>query len=402
VWQRLHIVKERPAPTLGNVLAILDGDPRWSSRFAYDTFALDVCVDRAALPPELGTALTAKLAYDYALDTKTDLLLECMLVAAKRRPFHPVREWLDSLVWDGTPRMNDLMHLGFGASPTADDEIIRLVGERFLLSMVARIYKPGAKVDTVLVLVGKQGAKKSTALATLAGEDWFGSTDLDLANKDSYMQLRGKWLYELAEFHSVKKAEASKAKSWLSNSKDTYRAPYMRRSEDIKRQTVMAASTNDEDEFLMDHTGWRRYWPVKVGFQDLKWIEANRGQLFAEAVVRYRAGEAWWFDEGTPEAARLQAVTSSFQAVHPWAEVVHAFVLNRKTDDAFSAVDVMRLALGRQTGDLTHGEKTLVGQILRHQVRCPAEKGPAGTLYRRPSYMPAVTGVRNVLAIPAK
>jgi hypothetical protein len=118
--------------------------------------------------------------------------------------------------------------------------------------------------------------------------------------------------------------------------------------------------------------------------------------------VRYRAGEAWWFDEGTPEAARLQAVTSSFQAVHPWAEVVHAFVLNRKTDDAFSAVDVMRLALGRQTGDLTHGEKTLVGQILRHQVRCPAEKGPAGTLYRRPSYMPAVTGVRSVLALPAK
>lgn len=401
VWQRLRIEKERPAPTLANVLAILDGDPRWSSRFAYDSFGLDVCVDRSVLPEELGTALTAKLSYDYGLDTKTDVVLECMRVVAKRRPFHPVREWLEGLVWDGTPRMADLMHAGFGATPTEDDAMVRLIGEQFVLSLVARIYKPGEKVDTMLVLSGHQGAKKSTALRTLVGDAWFGETDLDLANKDSYINLRGKWLYEIAEFNSMKKVEASKSKSWLSGSKDTYRAPYARRAEDHLRQTVMAATTN-EDEFLMDYTGWRRYRPVKVGAQDVAWIAAHRMQLFAEAVVRYKAGETWWFDENTDEAQRLQKITSGFQVTHPWAEVIHAYVLGRKTEEPFSAVDVMRQALGRQTGDLTHGEKTLVGQILRHQVRCPTVKGPMGVLYCRPPTMPAVGGPKAVLPYAAR
>jgi len=402
VWQALRVeTNGRPAATLGNTLAILEGDPRWSSRFAYDDFSMDVCVDRCVLPEELGTALTAKLSYDYSLDTKTDLVLECMRVVAKRRHFHPVREWLEGLTWDGTARMEDLMHAGFGASPTEDEQIVRIVGERFLLSMVARIYRPGAQVDTMLVLVGKQGAKKSTALKTLAGDEWYGSTDLDLANKDSFMQLRGKWLYELAEFHSVKKAEASKAKSWMSSAKDSYRAPYAKRSEDHLRQTVMAATTN-EDEFLNDPTGSRRYQPVHISRTDLEWIAGAREQLFAEAAVRYKAGEQWWFDEGTDEAQRLQRITSSFQVSHPWVEVVHAYVLGRKSAEPFSAVDVMRQALGRQTGDLTHGEKALVGQILRHQVGCPTAKGPTGTLYRRPASMPAVTGPRVIVPYAAK
>ena len=152
----------------------------------------------------------------------------------------------------------------------------------------------------------------------------------------------------------------------------------------------------------MDPTGWRRYWPVKVGTTDLAWLAANRAQLFAEAVVRYRAGETWWFDENTDEAQRLQKITSGFQVTHPWAEVIYHYVLGLKDDAPFSAVDVMRKALGRQTGDLTQGEKSLVGTILRHHLRCPAVKGPAGMQYLRPPTMPAVAGPKVVLPFVAK
>jgi predicted P-loop ATPase len=164
----------------------------------------------------------------------------------------------------------------------------------------------------------------------------------------------------------------------------------------------MAATTN-EDEFLNDPTGSRRYQPVHISRTDLEWIAAARAQLFAEAVVRYKTGEQWWFDEGTEEAQRLARITRGFQVTHPWVEVVHAYVLGRKSAEPFSAVDVMRQALGRQTGDLTHAEKSLVGQILRHQVGCPvAGRTPGGTLYCRPASMPAVTGPRVVVPYAAK
>jgi hypothetical protein len=393
VWSRLHVVKDRPTGSVGNVLAVLDGDPAWSSRLAYDTFSLDVCLDRQPLPEEKATEVTAKLSYDYGMDTSTLVVMECIRAAARKRHYHPVREWLDGLVWDGVPRVRDLLLTGFGAEPAGDEELVRLIGEKFLLSMLARAYTPGAKVDTMLVLAGKQGAFKTTALETLAGPGWFGNTKLDLATKDSFMQMRGKWLYEIGEMEGVKQVEARTSKHWLSSRIDSYRAPYARRSEDHPRQTVMAGTTN-EDEFLMDPTGYRRYWPVRVRLAALAWVRANRTQLFAEAVVLYRAGHTWWFDEESPEAARLRRYAMPYQQVHPWSEVIYEWVLQRKNDAPFTAVEVLRLAFGRMTGDLSQSEATIVGSILRNTLGCPGERrdvdGKRVTQYRRPATMPPV------------
>ena len=403
VWQRLFIEKgDRPKASVGNVMTILSCDPRWSSRLGYDAFSLEVCVDRAPLPEEIGTELTAKLSWDYNLDAKTDVVLECIRAVAKRRSFHPVQEWLGGLTWDGTPRARDLLHLGFGASPTPDDEVLRKVGEKFLLALVARAMRPGVKADAMLVLVGKQGSFKSTSLEKLVGEEWFGSSKLDLASKDSYMQLRGKLLWEVAELDSMKKVEASTSKQWLSNRVDVYRAPYARRAESHPRQTVMAGTTN-EDEFLMDPTGWRRYHPVAVGVADLDWIVANREQLFAEAVVRYKAGEQWWFNENSDDAERLARLVAPFQSTHPWEEVLYGWLLARKTPEPFTAVDVLRAALGRTPGDLTHAEKTTVGHILVHRLRCQKVRGTDGMMtYLRPAYMPAISGPTKVIEYPSK
>lgn len=392
VWARLHIVKDRPAGTVGNVLAILHGDPSWGSRLGYDEFSQEVCLDREPLPEERATEVTARLSYDYNLDATTGTVLECMRAAAKRRPFHPVREWLDGLRWDGVERVRDLLLVGFGADAAGDEELVRLLGERFMLSILARAYQPGAKVDTMLVLCGKQGARKSTGLETLVGPQWFGATKLDLANKDSFMQMRGKLLYEIGEMEGIKKADANVSKHWLSSRIDTYRAPYARRAEDHPRQTVVAGSTNEE-EILLDPTGYRRYWPVRVVCVDLDWLRVNRDQLWAEACVLRAAGRPWWFDENTDESERLRRMSAPYQQVHPWTEVIYAWLKDRKTDEPFSAVDVLRQAFGRMAGDLTQGEKTVVGSILRNVLQCPADRaylsdGTRATMYRKPASMP--------------
>lgn len=396
VWARLHILKERPAGTVGNVLAVLHGDPAWGSRLGYDEFAHEVCLDREPLPEERATEVTARLSYDYNLDTTTSTVLECMRAAAKRRPFHPVREWLGSLRWDGVERVRDLLLVGFGADAAGDEELVRLLGERFILSILARAYQPGAKVDTMLVLCGQQGARKSTGLEMLVGSQWFGATKLDLANKDSFMQMRGKLLYEIGEMEGIKKADANVSKHWLSSRIDTYRAPYARRAEDHPRQTVVAGSTNEE-EILLDPTGYRRYWPVRVSCVDLDWLREHRDQLWAEACVLRAANRPWWFDENTDESLRLRRMAAPYQQVHPWTEVIVAWLRDRKTDEPFSAVDVLRQAFGRMAGDLTQSEKTIVGSILRNVLQCPADRaylsdGTRATMYRKPASIPTLPG----------
>lgn len=391
VWGRLTIGKDKPASSVANCMLILGEDPKWSSRLSYDSFSVEVCLDREPLAEERATEITAQLGYDYAIELSTAMVVECIRAVARRRSFHPVQDYLRTLSWDGKPRLHDLAFRGFGAmEDVRDPELVTLLVERFMLSLLARTFKPGAKVDTMLVLVGAQGAKKSTSLETLVGEQWFGSTKLDLANKDSFLQLRGKWLYEIGEMEGIKRADANVSKQWLSNRVDTYRAPYARRAEDHPRQTVMAGSTN-ENEILLDPTGFRRYWIVPVRSADVPWIEANRDQLWAEALALRAQGRQWWFDEGSEESERLRIHTMPYQQIHPWTEVIYEWVLKRQKEDPFTAGQVLREALGQMVTNLTQSEATIVGTILRHYIGCTAERVADGarrpTMYRRPAWM---------------
>lgn len=366
VWQKLNRGADGvPKPTLANVLTVLRDDPRWASRLAYDTFALDVTLDGKVVPETHATRIAATLAEQYTLDVGSNLVAECVRAAAEDRPFHPVRDWLAGVTWDGVSRIADLMVRGFGALPGEDPELVSMIGVKFLVSIIARVMQPGAKVDTMLVLIGEQGAYKSTSFETLASPAWFSGSKLDIASKDSFLNLRGKLLYELAELESMKRVDASASKQWMSQRVDTYRAPYERRSADHPRQTVMVGSTNEE-EFLMDPTGHRRYWPVRVGRADIEWLRENREQLFAEAVALYTSGTTWWFDERSPEAERLRAWASQHVVSHPWTETVQAWLHQRKVVTAFTSVEALSGALMKSVGDITHADKSTMAGVLRH------------------------------------
>ena len=214
---------------------------------------------------------------------------------AREITVHPVRDHLGALAWDGVPRIETWACRYLGAEDTAFN---RSVGALWLISAVARIFRPGVKADHMLVLEGPQGARKSTALKILAGEDWFTDELPDLGSKDAAMHMQGVWIIEIAELDAIGKAEVSRIKAFLTRTTDRFRPPYGRYTIEVPRQCVFAGTVNP-DTYLRDETGNRRFWPVRCGTIDIDALARDRDQLWAEAVARFRAGAIWWID--TPE-----------------------------------------------------------------------------------------------------
>ena len=216
---------------------------------------------------------------------------------------HPVREYLESLTWDGEKRLSDLFITYLGAE---DCVYTRAVTRASLIGAVARIYRPGCKHDHMLVLVGPQGCRKSTTLAKL-GKDWFSDSLYTVSGKDAYEQIQGYWIIEMGELAATRKAEAEQIKQFMSKQADSYRAAYARRTQEHPRQCAFFGSTNDSD-FLKDSTGARRFWPVEVTNVGRKMADKLTedlvDQIWAEAVAEFKAGAVWYLSDEEEDLAR--------------------------------------------------------------------------------------------------
>lgn len=286
-----------------------------------------------------------------------DLTAGALRMVAQRDRYHPVRDWLNALAHDGTPRLDTWLTRYLGVE---DSPYTRAVGRAFLIAMVARVMRPGCKHDHGLVLKGAQGAKKSTACRILAGDAYFSDTMPAIRNDkiEAWRHLRGKWLVELAELAPSRKADAEDLKSFLSGQVDAYRQPYGRKEETVPRQCVFVGTTN-EDVFLRDATGGRRFWPVTCGETiDTEALAEDRGQLFAEGVAAFKAGEAWHL---SPEMEKLAAVEQeAAREEDPWEGPIREYLdgptedlIEPKARDRVTTASVLR-HLGvlneRQTG----------------------------------------------------
>lgn len=213
---------------------------------------------------------------------------------ALENAYHPVRDYLDSLEWDGRPRLDTWLKTYLRAE--APEPYLSSVSRKTLCAMVARIYQPGIKFDHVLIMNGKQGIGKSSAARILASPQWFMDRLPDLRDKDSMINLQGIWVVEMGELANMRASSAETYKAFLSSQVDKFRLPYGNRREDFARQCIIIGSANPT-EFLNDPTGNRRFWPVKVKQCDFTSLARDRDQLLAEAKwVWQNCGETLYLD----------------------------------------------------------------------------------------------------------
>ncbi|WP_295272249.1 virulence-associated E family protein [Veillonella sp.] len=288
--------------TAQNVRSILENDPKLCGRLALDDFAHRMAV-RGDLPwRPLSDGQYWTDADDACLRNYLSIVYEIVGRAViddgltevfKRNSFHPVRDYLNGLTWDGECRVDTLLIDYMGAK---DTPYVRAVTRKWLCGAIARVMMPGVKFDTTLVLYGPQGLGK-TLIAERLGGKWFNNTIGDVKQKDAMEQIQGSWICELAELAPTYKNDAEIVKAFLSRTIDRFRAPYGKRTEEYLRQCVFIGTTNNL-LFLKDRTGNRRFWPVsgdpkrqtKIPYVDLTPEEV--AQIWAEALTYYRQGEA--------------------------------------------------------------------------------------------------------------
>jgi predicted P-loop ATPase len=319
---------------LRNVLIALRSEPGYSDAFAFDEM-MQAC--KIMSQPPIAKGAQAGPATPRILDpedvTRTQEWLQAMGISrighdvvahavelmGRERRFHPLRDWLDKLEWDGEPRLGTWLRDYLG---TPDDEYHRQIGAMFLIAMVARIFEPGCQSDYMIVLEGPQGEEKSKLCRAIAGDEYF-SDHLPKIDSDQVRlsaHLRGKWLVEIAELSAFSKAEAEALKAFITRRVEIYTPKYGRVERHEPRQCLFVGTTNNDD-YIKDDTGGRRYWPVTVFDIDLDGFIDAREQLFAEAVAAYREGKPYWPDRQF-EKTEIAPLQEQRQFEDAWTEDV--------------------------------------------------------------------------------
>lgn len=324
--------KSTLASNVANVLAALRREPEIAGAFGYDEMLCTEILlrplfgDQSDFRPRPVTdidviAVQAWLQEFGFRQLGKDASHDAVSKHAREHPFHPLRDYLNGLRWDGTGRLSRWLGDYLGAAPS---DYVEQVGTMFLIGMVARIFEPGCKHDSILVLEGGQGRLKSTACAVLAGPKYFSDTLPDISSKEASQHLRGKWVVELTELIAYSRAAINPFKAFLARRVEQYRPPWGRKEVYEPRQCVFVGTTN-ETCYLRDETGNRRFWPVTIGDVRLDDLHRDRDQLFAEAVALYRGGVPWWPERDFEVRTIAPEQDSRFDA-DIWEPLVGAFI----------------------------------------------------------------------------
>lgn len=290
---------------IANIILILENDPALAGHIVHDLFTgMDSAKDglpwnkNANLWTDTDDAnLRVWLEKHYDITGK-EKIADALTAVLTRHSYHPIRDYLSGLTWDGVPRLDRIIIDYMGAE---DSELNRAMSRKHFVAAVARVFNPGCKYDYCLIMSGAEGIGKSTLLRVMGGK-WFNDSITTLEGKEGMEQLRCAWVVELGELSSIKRSDVEQVKAHLSKQVDIYRAAYARRVLEHPRQCVFCGTTN-EALFLKGDTGNRRFWVIPVVAELRKyrdWSEAirrDRDQLWAEAVHYYKQGEPLYLSE---------------------------------------------------------------------------------------------------------
>lgn len=354
-----------------NLSTVLLNDPLWAGMFRMDTFANRIIKTRKPFYGDAGEYTdidTAHLAAwfgrpdTWGVTVNVGMMTEAVQVAASNDSFHPVQEYLQQVQWDGKERLPHFFSAFMGANA---GEYATAVSLNFFISSVARILSPGCKVDFMVILEGAQGAGKTSAVHKLFGTDWYAEAMESPAHKDFYQSLQGRWGVEIGEMHSFNKAETNKVKQAITAQNDVYRPSYGRFARTFPRQCVFIGTTND-DEYLSDPTGARRFMPLWCSDIDVQSIVEFRDQLWAEAVARFRRGEPWWIfpDSSHKEQEKRYRADAWESILEEWmADLLAPGAPSH--DGCFTSADALTDGLKIQKGQINTIMENKLGKVLK-------------------------------------
>lgn len=368
-WRELLLYNHmrNPKPSIANVEIALRGAAEWRGVLAYSDFSGRVYA-RKPFPgfPELRGTVEWTDVHDVALTVwlhhqgimvGTDVAGKAVQRVAWEHRFHPVREYLEALEWDAQPRLDNWL---IEYCQTSASNYAAAVGRAWMISAVARIFKPGCKADCCLILEGEQGTGKSTTLSILGGE-WFTDELAELGSKDSSVQVQGAWIVEIGELSGMRRSEVEHVKSFMSRPRDRFRPPYGRYAVEFPRQCVFAGSTNKET-YLPDETGNRRFWPVRCGEGMLvDELARDRDQLWAEAMYHYRGGSVWWLKDEQIVRDAQEEQAKRYES-DPWQQHIADWLDSR---DDVSITAILEHCIAKPTGQWTQQDRQRIGKCLR-------------------------------------
>jgi predicted P-loop ATPase len=390
------------ACNVGNVLLALKQEPMLMNAFGYDEmlrtevllrplFGKEPNFKRRPVTDADVSAMQSWLQWYGFRGLGKDATHDAVNVHARDHAFHPVRDYLNSLRWDGGGRVRTWLHKYLGAE---DNEYTNEIGKMFLIGMVARIFEPGCKFDYMPILEGEQGLYKSKACAILAGPEYFSDQLPDIRSKEASQHLRGKWLIEVPE-RPLRDASVDQFKEFIVRQVERYRPPWGRREVHEPRQCVFMGTTN-KAHYFRDETGNRRFWPTATGEIKLSELRDDRDQLFAEAVNLYHGGQHWWPDREFELAHIVPEQESRYEAdvweplIKDYLDILHTPKRTTLINIAVNVLDYeIESPLIQPQGQPQEPRKTPINRL------GPKEQGRIGAILSHLGWVPKRTSAER-------
>lgn len=359
--------KDREDKTLDALLAHFNDDKILSGLFQFNEFTSQIEYTRPPLWPASGHSsindtdiknCRMYLSVEHDYNVSQQLLSDFIDVNSFHYRYHPVRDWIKNLVWDGKSRIDRWLIDYCGV---IDNEYTRQVARKVLCGAVNRVFNPGCKFDYMMILEGKQGIGKTQLVKALAGS-WYADIALAERDKDTIDAMRGAWIIEVSEMVGFKKQEIEQLKAFITRDCDRVRLAYERLTRDFPRQSIFIGSMNPEGDnsYLKDSTGNRRFWPVDLKFVRLNDIKDVRSQLFAEAYIKYKEGEKLYLSNDAESIA--QQMQADRQEYDIWTPIISDFVRIR---DIVSADEIATQALNMDKGRIGRFDQIRIGKVMK-------------------------------------
>jgi predicted P-loop ATPase len=311
VWMKMKLARTLSAPKYGkegelignayalkrkeNYAIILENDHYYES-LCYHEHSDRILWNNEEIKPHHYEDIAIDIERRYRLQISDNNLIAAVVRVANLKQIFPIRDYLNSLSWDGKKRLNNLVEKVFNCEVSKENrKLIQTMSQKMFIGWVARIFEPACKMDTMPILIGPKGTGKSECMKILASPKWFSRSHIEIGKKDALELIHqsGVWIWELAELKSLQGKTAETAKQFFSGQEDRFRSSYAKVPTKRKRRVCFFGTSNNYQ--ILDDGAERRFWIFKnKGRIDDQYLIDNRDQIWAEAVERYKGGQTWY------------------------------------------------------------------------------------------------------------